>query len=557
MVCNIDNHGWVGTPIWLNGTSLGEIKSTANPYYGPISAQVTDLLKAGTNTLTIRVRGEAGVNAPVFLTTTKPMPYPYLGKYANSRYVDCLEWRLHALNFKVADAMAYARSLDPERPLILDASGADVRDFQSDLLRQYGGSMQNTGYESSYMPFNSRLGYADGFYGSCEVSGIQDLGDPSSYIPRATRRLSWTLFNTEGMYKEWRDPSYYYDIEKRASWLTQSKRQYQLIGKMLPEQPKLGMFFSSESALLNYDGHSMWDWDLGRGELQSNHFDHVYVTDAMLRQGLGDDYPVLIDTDTLTMDAPTLDAIRRYVENGGTFVVLQNSRRNSLLEGDSWPISRSTGFRVVGAGKTGTIKLGKDLPILKAWAGKEFNGFGTALDWQSNDSAKGVSIAMTPEKSDDVSLAKWDDGTVAVGMRRLGKGRIVVLGSNFWRYGSDVGGTGQLKAGELEGRFLNDFLPDLGITRNANASSGALYARKTVTKNGLQNWLIAMNSSSTETTGDVGMAVGIAPKAVWDVLTGAPVEFAYNDGWVWIKSMTFPAYGTRIFGVHPASGTNN
>jgi hypothetical protein len=105
----------------------------------------------------------------------------------------------------------------------------------------------------------------------------------------------------------------------------------------------------------------------------------------------------------------------------------------------------------------------------------------------------------------------------------------------------------------LEGRFLNDFLPDLGVTRNANASSGILYARKTVTKNGLQNWLVAINTASTETVGDVGMTMDRAPTSVWDSLTGSPVEFTYSDGWVWIKNVKFPPYGTRIFGCQRAS----
>ncbi|HEY3416744.1 MAG TPA: beta galactosidase jelly roll domain-containing protein, partial [Armatimonadota bacterium] len=182
LVCNVDNAGWRATNVWLNGTNLGEYRSKVNPFSGPFALKVTTLLHPGANQVVYQVYGGSGtIPGPVFLTTTRPQAYPYLGKQGNARYVDMYEWRLAALNFKVTDTMAYARSIDPDHPFVICSSSSEVKAGQSDALRQYGGSMQDTGYEASYRPTNSRLGYAGGFYGSAERSGIHDIKDAAGF----------------------------------------------------------------------------------------------------------------------------------------------------------------------------------------------------------------------------------------------------------------------------------------------------------------------------------------------------------------------------------------
>ena len=560
LVCNVDNMGWRRTTVWLNGVNLGEHTSKVNPLFGPFGLRLTGLLQPGPNQVCLQVTGDSGsLPGPVFLTTTRPVAYPYLGEQRNAQYVDALEWRLSALNAKVTDAMAYARSLDPDRPFVLPATSHEVADGQGEALRRYGGSMQDTGYESSYRPLYSRLGYAAGFYGSCEQAGIADIAHPAAYVTTLTRRLSWMLQNAEGMYLEWRDPYCYYQVEKQTGWFTQNQRRYQLFGKYLPEKPQIALLDSSESALLGYEGHSMWDWNLGRGELQASHYDNVYVTESMLAQGLADEYPVLFDADTLTMTPELIAALRRYVEKGGTFIATQNSGRHSLLEPDTWPISELTGFKVLAVGRKGTIRFENNLPIFHGWEGKQFEGEGSALDWKDTQSAKHVSVALAPQASDTVALARWEDGTVAVGMRKLGQGRVIVLGSTFWRYGRDLGGTGMYRITQVEPAFFERLFTDLGVKRTDDASTPDVYTRKVITKNGLQEWLIAMNTLGTDTTADLSFAVAAPPAQVWDMDARGradektPVAFTYADGWVRIKGVTLPPYATAIYGVQRGS----
>jgi hypothetical protein len=350
------------------------------------------------------------------------------------------------------------------------------------------------------------------------------------------------------MYKEWRDPSCYYDMEKTTGWFTKHQRQYQLFGKYLPDKPKIALLYSSQSALFGYEGH-VWDWDLGRGELQSNHYDHVYVTETMLSQGLANDYPVLFDSDSMFMSPETIQALRRYVEQGGTFIATQNSGRHALLEPDTWPISDLTGFKTLALGKKGKIRFEKDLPIFKGWEGKEFEGEGSALDWKDTQSATDVSVGLAPQAKDTIVLARWEDGTVAVGMRKLGKGRVIVLGSTFWRYGRDVGGTGLWRADQVEPVFLERLFTDLGVQRTADASTPDVYARKMITKNGLQEWLMVMNTIGVNVKTDLGFAVTQQPTEVWDMTENTPVPFTYADGWVRLKDVTLSPYAVRVFGV--------
>jgi hypothetical protein len=553
LVLNVDNQGWRKTNVWLNDVSLGEFQSKTNPYFGPIGLKITRLLKPGANQLCFQVADGGNPVGPVFLTTTLPRAYPFLGKLRNAQYVDAVQWRLHALNSKEIDALAYVRSIDPDRPLVVCATSEMVKDAQGEALRRYGGSMQDTGYEASFRPFNSRLGYAAGFYGSCEQAGIQGIKeDPAAYTTVMTRRLGWQLLNGEGSYMEWRDPYCYFDLENKTGWFTKNRRTYRMLGKYLPEKPEIAILHSSLSALLGYEFHGA-DWDLGRGELHANHYDNVYLTKSMVADGLAGDYRVLFDTDTPIMDQPTVDALRNYVERGGTFIALQNTGRHSILEADAWPISRLTGFKVLSLEKKGIIRFGNDLPIFQGWQGKQFAGEGSALDFKDTQSAKDVSIGLAPAAAGTAALARWEDGSVAVGMRKLGKGRVIVLGSTFWRNGRDLGGKGMWRAANVEPVFLQRLLADLGVRRTADASTPDVYTRKVLTKNGLQEWLLAMNTTSLSLKADVGFAVSAKPAAVWDMNQQAPVPFTYADGWVWIKSAALAPYGTRVFGVQRAT----
>ena len=555
LVCNDSGSGWgAPTTVWLNEKNLGSHFSKERPFFGPFSLNLTGQLQPGVNQLCLQIiGGEGRPIGPIFLTTTKPLCYPYLGKQGNARYLDCFEWRLQVHDSIELSAMKYARGIDPDRPLVVCATSFFSKNLQCAGVSRYGGSVQDTGYEASYRPLDSRLGYAGGYYGSMEPSGAHGTDKPelyAAYVPVMTRMLSWILINAEGSAKvAWRDPRHYIDFEDKTKWFTNSKRRIDLIGKYLPVKPEIAIFLSSQSALLGYEFHSFGNWDIGRGELPAGHYDNVYITEGMLAEGLADEYPVLFDTDTLIMGDDTIAALRRYVEKGGTFIALQNSGRHALLEADAWPISTLTGFKVLTVGKKGKIRFGQNLPVFKGWEGKEFEGEGNALDWREMQSATDVGVGLSPTADGTIPLARWEDGTVAVGMRTLGKGRVIVLGSTFWRNGRDIGGDGIWKTQGMEQMFFERLFTDLGVKRTSNATDKGVFTRKVITKNGLQEWLMAMNTNAAEMKVDLGFAAAEKPAAVFDVEENAPAPFTWENGWVTIKDAVIAGYGTRTFGV--------
>ena len=172
-----------------------------------------------------------------------------------------------------------------------------------------------------------------------------------------------------------------------------------------------------------------------------------------MRQGLADDYRVLLDTDT---DAHGPADRRRPPQATSSRAARSSPCRTPggtrILEPDAWPISQLTGFKVLSLGKKGNIRFDNDLPIFHGWEGKQFAGEGSALDFKDAQSAKNVSIGLAPTAADTVALARWEDGSVAVGMRKLGKGRVIVLGSTFWRNGRDLGGKGMWRTDQRRAR---------------------------------------------------------------------------------------------------------
>ncbi|MEI8196019.1 MAG: hypothetical protein WCI73_08935, partial [Phycisphaerae bacterium] len=181
------------------------------------------------------------------------------------------------------------------------------------------------------------------------------------------------------------------------------------------------------------------------------------------------------------------------------------------------------------------------------WEGREFDGWGMAVDWQNADHAKD-GIELTPTEKDAVVLARWNDGTPAIGYRQIGKGRIIVLGTTFWRGGKDLEGIWRSKT-ELESQFFHRLFTDCGIERTADSNVPELWARRMVTKNGLQNWLISYNSRNETVKADVWMATNGQPQEVISLDTNAAVPFVVENNGVRIKDLDFKPYEVKAFAV--------
>ena len=542
---------WNGSPLTL--------PKDPNSKWGPFAVRVTDSMKPGPNQLRIGLNGKIHVGkgklaGPVFLTVHEPKHIPHLGMHANARCYDLIEWRNWAY-YQVQNRMyEIARKIDPERSLLVSpGGGANANlDYACQLAVDYGIGCQNTGREAYYAPWWGSFGLVNGFYGTSEWSAtpkkdlrIGDLLD---------RGFGWIMFDADSNHSLYHDIEDFQMREKMEGWMTRHQRQIQLFGKYLREQPKVALFRSVEGQRL--ESKEANAWDIGRGDLQSAHYENVYVSEREIKSGLVNRYPVLIDTGSEFMEPDVVVALRKYVENGGTFVALHNSGRYTALNPDANPLLELSGFKVVGNEKRGKVKFEPSLPIFKGWEGKQFEGHGKAVDHMNNDHAKGANLSFAPDSKSAIPLAKWDDGSVAVGFRKIGKGQVIVLGSTFWRQGKDEAGVWR-SSQEVERQFLDRLLTDLGVARTSTASLPEIWTRRVVTKNGLQNWLVAFNSVNEAHTGNVWLATDEKPDQVFDLETNTPVPFVVEQNGALLKNVEFKPYELKMYAVRRRSIVND
>jgi len=504
---------------------------------------LTGLLTPGSNHLQVGLNCTQAqlcggkLAGPVFLTTHEPKRAPYLGQQANALYTDFVAWQCWAITDYHKKMFDLARKLDPDRPFVLSGGADPLYNDTVHLAVDYGMGVENTGREASYRPWLPGLGISAGFYSTSEWSATP-MGD------KLDQGFAWILFDGDSSHCLYHDIEAFQQREKEDEWFTQHARQIQLFGKYLQVQPGIALFMSSESDRLGAPPGN----DVGRGEIQSAHYGIAYVTEDEVTEGLANRYPVLFDTGSQFMEKETVAAIRSYVEQGGTFVALNNTGMDTALEPDSYPLSDLSGFKVASVGKHGKIRFESSLPIFKGWENKEFEGWGMAVDWLNEDHAKEGNLGLTPADDSAVPLARWDDGTVAIGYRKVGKGQIITLGSTFWRDGQDISGVWRTSH-ELEAQFFEKLFTDCGVLRNASASIPEVWAHKMVTKNGLQNWLIAINSTSDPHDADVWMSTDGQPQEVIDLETNAKVPFVYENNGVTIQNVHFNSYDVKAYAV--------
>lgn len=532
--------------VWLNGRYLGRIKPR-DQWVGPIAMQVTDLLEPGRNVLCLTIPSGV-ITGPVYLTSHMPRRYPDLGKHANARWVDLRDWQVYKLTHIWKRQADMIRPRASELPLMLaPGSSWSMASEMRSLKKHYGiTSVQHTGGGSSYFPWWCGLGYVNGVYGSSEEGGT--IHSPR----RLSRELSWSLLNGEGHHNYYYDGVDYMRIEQKTGWFSDHRRLLELYGKSSWTRPNIVVLMSAKTELYHPRTNRPKGMDIGRGPLQATHYNHVYATRTEVIGGVVDDYPVMFDDGTAEMSEEMIDAIERYVRGGGTFVAVSNTGRNSLLEADTWPIQRLTGYRVLGPREDTTVQVLANNPLLKDLAGQSFESGGRAINWLGqNQAGEGVALEAAEAAADNCqTIAKWADGTTAIGMRRLGKGRVVTLGSEFWRNASDSAGTGISNNGSVQTRFLKDLFSGLNVPRQITCNNSDVWARRFITKNGTQQWMMLYNTNATMVDGiDFAFPWPHAVEQVRDMVSGQSVPATYKDGWVHIDDIEIEGNSTRVFGL--------
>lgn len=525
--------------VYLNGRKLADVTFGHGLEWAQID--VAALLQPGANVLALYTpKGHVG--GPVFLTLKKAeTAFPTRDPRLNARRFDVCEWVGDHAARAVALSVKRLRGIDPVRAVKLMAPH-DIVDLVMPYMAEWGVYPHCTGQGAFFRPWLRRNGYLHGIMGSSEPS--QSAGSVHDL-----RRIFFTFtFEGQGAH------DYFYNLHdilinpEKLAWYEQNLPYLKLTGRFDLRKPDLAIAWSLRADRCGVDNGSVYQNDPGRGDLQQAHFSFVYCSEKDILSGRADDYRVMIDDNFTTLDPKEVEALQVWVARGGFLVLNQRSGRNTIETPEAWPIRRLTGCKPTIRPQTGTVTFEKDPSLLKAFAGRSFRNYGEALDWQKHNYFTD-SVALDPEEPGVEVLARYDDGKPAVVVRPLGRGKVVVLGSAFYRKSSDL--KGFWVGSPEQTAFYGALLRDLGLRPLVETAQETLWAERFIANSGSTEMLVLGNQSDTETLrgGAAVWDVGFPPRRVFDPATGAELPARIEGSRITIANLDLLPYEMRFYAV--------
>ena len=524
--------------IWFNGVDLGGLSGPGGQaIFG--SKDISGLVHAGINHISYSPRSDA-IPGTFFLANRPLEFYPARDSGINARYVDWQEYVAACALEEETHTIRMIRGTDPDRPIKIMAAGP--KDLFNPMMASYGCFPHNTGDEAFYRPWDRRLGYPYGIRGSAESSG--SMVDPVPF----KRWLGWFTFEGLNAFDNFIDIEAMMYTKVTPLW-KENFSYLHLANRYNLKKPEVGLLWSSENNRLNTGGKGglAYTYDLGRGDLQSLGYSLAYFDEPGLHRNLANGYKVVWDCSTWAMSQETVQDIRSYVEQGGTFVAIQETGRHTLTERDAWPIESLTGFKVRQVRSMGGfVSILDDQPLFTKLRGKNFLNEGRCIDYSGYNYAD-TCIALEPIAPGTQAIARYRDGSIAIGLRQLGKGRVVVLGSPFWRDSYDK--AGMWWPGPDQNDFVTDLLTGLGVPPDVPADTEKVWRDRYIANNGAEEYLVLFNPSEKDTqsfTTDWHASFPISQ--IFDPKTGQPVTAAI-DGSKAHLSLSLEPLETKILAV--------
>ncbi|MDR1145093.1 MAG: hypothetical protein LBK71_03040 [Verrucomicrobiales bacterium] len=518
--------------VTLNGKTLEE----KVPLYDQdhrAAFDVTGLIKPADNVLAVRL-SRGMINYRVYLSGAEPQAYPGLGAGRNAQWADYYDWMFYIREKALVRGMQMIRQADPHRGIILMSPDYYV-DVIHQAARAYGGDFHNTGYMAGW--------WCDRLAAYMRAAGLPMSTEPGNGPPNPQQfGMFYGHWITEGvnavdlfmnMGEIYWHPDNKRHFEEYAKVYTSIGRYHQTSARVAAlysgrVERLLGFpWLGDGRAAVNADGEPYF-----RGNAYVSPFNArrvfslldaappgpAYESDAVTELSFQRDqidpaqYRVIVDTSTSFMDEATVSGIERYVRAGGIFVTYGDSGRHSLTEPDTWPLATVSGFRAQ-PGRyfySDAVSVGPERAFLSAdfsLGEKEIHG-----------------IHYQRVADDAQILATWKkDGSVALGLRQIGRGYVVTVGPSFGYSNEPRGNSffGQIfqwqNIGKIPARFEADSDPKAVVWRHFVSNSG-LY----------DVWAVYNNSKTGELRGNVVLDAPLRPAWFIDVKTGE--RRALSDG---------------------------
>ena len=310
---------------------------------------VTDLLRNGENTVAIRLSGCIWAGR-CFLSTEAPESYPFTSPAKNRLWTLWHDWLNESRAKSMATIFDAMRQADPDAPVEMMAPQSIGRPLAHRLAIDWGGWAHFTGEGGWFFPWNKRYGRLWGIQGTSELAG------PANTVRQmAHGTLRVFTAGLDGHKPVFLTQAYSRDPKLRRWWLDRKD----LLSRMGTYDIDLGapqvLLYRRSSIADAYDTfpdpypaapnavgregdmESPWDHDWGRGTLQSLGQSSLYIDDDGILAGKAKTYPLIIDCGNEIIPYAEAEALRRWVDAGGTFVALPCTGRSTPPE-DAAPV---------------------------------------------------------------------------------------------------------------------------------------------------------------------------------------------------------------------------
>jgi len=383
---------------------------------------VTDYLRAGDNKIALRLPWGC-LNYKIYLSPDPPRNYPDLGAPMNAQWEDFREFNAWARAQQVRRSMEAIRREDPNRHIKLMAPGANEAEERV-LAQDYGASFHDTG------------GMA-GFWNDCLPALMRGAGRPFTVEPGgpagdlAGLKQAFGMWTTEGVnaidyFGNMGDIIWNPPLKK---WFEDNQLMVHLVGKYHAPTASVGVLHDDFSSRLT--GFPFHGYGRGTDVLVWDVEDHLScpvddLTEYDFERGNADRYSLIYDANSAIMTQDLIGRIEKWVRAGGTFVTFGMTGRDTPDDPNSWPISKLTGYNVTHVCDFDADGNPKQWEPVKTVPGQAVF---TDSAWSNNYSGAGMKLAKISPECQDLML--WPDGSVAAGLRPLGKGFVVDLGVRF------------------------------------------------------------------------------------------------------------------------------
>lgn len=525
---DLENTSDMPVKVYVNGTLCPENPPMRRGWHFS-RVETTASLKDGDNLIAVELP-TGWIDYRTYITGDPPATYPALATTAmNARYADWSDWCSWSRGQALRRGMQMIRQVDPDKPITLMASGGWWNDFKQSA-EDYGGILHDTGGMAGFWnDICPSLAQSTGLPTDCEPGGpALDLDDFKRFMGR------WCTENTQGVdyFGHLGDVLWHPDIK---DYFDKTQPLWHLMGKYHLPQPEVADLTSLRAERLfgfpmNLGDHGSSDPDLiaqgpgvfasGLDGTLSQLYSRGSVIESDFSRGDADKYKVIVDTNSSILDPDAIEEIAAWVKRGGTFITFQQTGRHTSTQHDVWPISELTGYDVTAVERKGrNLKLAAGQTVLPEDALHALpNNWGLTLKKHAADDPSCQDVAL------------WEDGTVAAGARKLGKGLVI----DFGMFDSTPLITQTLdKMGmkHVPGRVVDDH---------------KVIMRHFVSNNGLYDVWTMWNQDKAALTTDLVIDASHPPTAATDVNTGEKLPISHDQTGTKIAGLAFEPYQTRV-----------